>query len=238
MEKSKCICLILFCVLFTSIYGQNKLIYAAYISGDMQAWQSVMDGIEPKTNEEMLALVNYQYGYTAWCIGQKKDEEAKKYLKRAQGLVNTLEEKNYQTSTLWAYKAAFIGFEIGINKLRAPFIGMHSLTYSKESVKLDPFNYFAYLQLGNSAFYTPKIFGGSKDDAMRYYLKSLLLIEKDEEQLRYNWNYLSLLVTIIDAYNQLGDYVQAQVYYAKTLSVEPNFYWVKQKLYPNITKER
>ncbi len=238
MEKSKCIFLILFCLGFTFVYGQNKSIYDAYKSGDMLAWQSTMNAIEPKTDAEILALINYQYGYTAWCIGQKRDDEAKKYLDSAQSLVKKLEKKDYHTSTLWAYKAAFVGFEIGIDPHRAPFIGLRSLAFAKQSTKADPSNYFAYLQLGNSAFYTPKVFGGSKKDAIGYYLHALELIEKDAQLLRDNWNYLNLLATIINAYYEMGDYERAQTYCTKALSVAPDFSWVKHTLYPKIRKEQ
>ncbi len=234
MERSKCIFLILVCMMFTSMNGQNKLIYEAYISGDMRAWEGEMTTLKPTTDEEMLELVNYQYGYIGWCIDQKKNNEANKYLKKAEKMVDILEDKDYQESTLLAYKAAFIGFEIGMNPVKAPFIGMRSLSYAEESEKLDAENYFTYLQLGNIDFYMPKVFGGSKTEAIAHYLTSLELIEKDKQKLVYNWNYLSILAIIIEAYYQIGEYDKAEEYCKKTLSIEPDFLWVKNTLYPKI----
>ena len=224
-------------MMFTSMSGQDKLIYEAYISGNMQIWEKVMNEIKPTTDEEILSLVNYQYGYIGWCIDQKKDSKANKYLESAEKMVDDLEDKDYQESTLLAYKAAFIGFQIGLKPVKAPFIGMRSLSFAEESVKLDPENYFSYLQLGNIDFYMPKVFGGSKSVAIGHYLKSLELIERDKQQLAYNWNYLSILATIIDAYYQIGEYEKAEEYCKKTLSIEPDFLWVKNTLYPKITKE-
>ncbi len=224
-------------MMFTSMFGQNKVIYKAYLSGDMQAWEKEMNSLDPKTDKEKLELVNYQYGYIGWCISEKKEDEADKYLKRAEKTVDMLEDKDYRESTLLAYKAAFIGFEIGISPAKAPFIGMRSLSYAEESLKLNPENYFTHLQLGNIYFYMPKMFGGSKSVAITNYLKSLELMESNKAQLVNNWNYLSILAVIIDSYYKMGEYKKAEEYCKKTLAIEPEFLWVKDILYPKVTKK-
>jgi len=140
-------------------------------------------------------------------------------------------------SMLYAYKSAFIGFNIGISPYKAPLIGKKSLEFVKKSISLDNNNYFAYIQLGNIYYYTPTIFGGSKSDAIKNYLKALDLLEKNSTGLKENWNYLNLLVTIINAFYEIGQYENAKKYCIKTLMFEPEFDWVKNKICPEIFKK-
>lgn len=224
-------------VLLTSS-GQTRIaIYNAYISGNMVDWKKSMDSFKADSNEQKLELINYQYGYIAFCIDQDKDNEAERYMQKADRLIAEFEKKQYKSSVCYAYKSAFIGFEIALSPYKAPFIGRESMAFAKRSVDSDETNYFGYVQLGNIAFYTPSVFGGSKTEAMKHYLKALELIEKDSETLKNNWNYMNLLATIVNVYFDLKQYGLAEKYCIKALAIEPEFDWVKNKLYPKIQKQ-
>ncbi len=238
MERKKYILIAIFITMLVSVFGQtNTIIYKAYVSGNMADWEKHMDSYKASTNAQKLDLINCQYGYMAYCIDQDKDDEAEKYLQAAENLLVELEKQQYGMSMINAYKSAFVGFKIGLSPYKAPFLGQESLAYAKKSVSLDGTNYFGYVQLGNIAFYTPAMFGGSKTDAMQYYLKALELMEKNLASLKGNWNYLNLLATIINAYYEIGKFELAEKYCIKTLAIEPEFDWVKNKLYPKIQKQ-
>lgn len=240
MERKKYLFLIFFSLSFLLLCGQNnKAIYQAFISGNMTRWKKNIDSlnhIKQKTNKEKLDLINYQYGYVGYCIGQKKYSEAEDYIAKSEKYIKQLENKNYNLSMLFAYKAAFIGFEIGISPYKAPFIGSKSMTFAQKAVDYNPKNAFAYLQLANVAYYTPIIFGGSKKEAMHYYLKAAKIMEEDNE-MHQNWNYLNLLAKIINAYAKEKKYGEAKKYCIKTLAIEPEFEWVKNDIYPKILKK-
>lgn len=235
MERKKYLLISFFCFAFFLVFGQNNTTtYKAYKLGDMVEWKKFMDSYKASSNAQKLDLINYQYGYIAYCIDQEKEAEAEKYLQQAEKFLSDLEKQHYKLSMVYAYKSAFIGFKIGLSLYKAPFIGQESLAYAKKSVSLDGSNYFGYVQLGNIAFYSPAMFGGSKTDAMKYYKKALELMEKNPDLLKNNWNYLSVLATIINAYYELGQYELAKKYCLKTLAIEPQFDWVKNQLYPKI----
>lgn len=241
MEGKKYILIVTLTLLSCLVFGQNnRTIYNAYSSGNMNKWKAAMDSIDAlkqKRDKDVLDLINYQYGYIAWCIGSNKDAEAEKYLNKATGYLKKLEQKKYNESMLFAYKAAFVGFEIGLAKYKAPFIGMNSLEHAKKSVSIDASNPLGYMQLGNIYFYMPKMFGGSKSLALEHYLKAMKLMESNSEYKTGNWNYLNLLATIISACMELNKYDEAKKYCVKTLTIEPGFDWVKNNLYPKVLKK-
>lgn len=215
-------------------------IYKAYVTNRMDLWKNLIDVMEvekSQSNEQLLELVNYQYGYIGYCIGFKKRDEAKRYLELAENNIEILEKRNYRLSDLHAYRCAFYGFKIGLNKLSAPVNGMKSLDHVKKALELDKENYFAWIQYGNIQFYMPAAFGGSKKEGIEYFLKARQMLERDPADLTDNWNYLSLMVIIGQSYTYINDFESARAVYKEILKREPDFLYVKNELYPELLKK-
>jgi tetratricopeptide (TPR) repeat protein len=239
MERKNYRIIFLLFVLLSTEVGANfrSEVYYAYINNKMELWKNVidrMDSVKGKSNSMLLELVNYQYGYIAYCIGYGNKDEAKKYLDLALRNIDFLERQKYELSVLSAYKSAFYSYRMSINKIFTPVLGIKSIESAKSAVELDKENYFGYVQLGNIEFYTPSAFGGSKKEALKYYLKAKELLEKKPENISENWNYLSLLIVIGQSYYYLKDYVSAKMVYEKILSMEPGFLYIKNELYPQL----
>jgi len=85
MERLKC-----YVILFLLIVGSTNIkaafksdIYTAYISNNMAQWERIiieMNLQKSKNNDLVPELLNYQYGYIAWCRGNGKDDLAGQYL--------------------------------------------------------------------------------------------------------------------------------------------------------------
>ncbi len=226
---------------FNGIKASYKTdIYNAYISNNMNLWKKTIDEMnlqKPKSSDLRLELLNYQFGYIAWCIGNDKNDIAESYIEQGDINILILEKSSNNISLINSYKSAFYGYRIGLNKLKAPFIGPKSVECAKLAIKQDANNPYGYIQYANSQFYTPPVFGGSKKVALEYYKRAESLMAKNPEKIKNDWNYLSLLSMIAKAYTEIGEYENAKVYYAKTLKIEPNFLWVKNELYPNLLQK-
>jgi tetratricopeptide (TPR) repeat protein len=181
--------------------------------------------------------LNYQYGYIGYCIGYNQKEDAKKYLNLAFENIELLEKKEFSLSTINAYKSAFYSYKLSLNKVLNPMLGIKSIESARLAVELDDENYFGYVQLGNIQFYIPSTFGGSKKEALEYFLKAKELIERNPQDLTENWNYLSLLVIIGQSYSHLNDYASAKQVFENILRLEPDFLYVKNELYPGLIKK-
>ena len=62
-------------------------------------------------------------------------------------------------------------------------------------------------------------------------------MERDRNALSHDWNYLHLLTLIAQAYVDSGDIVLARSYYETILKIEPRFLWIKDELYPQLSKQ-
>ncbi len=243
MERQKYfIVLLLLIFSFTFVKASNKSdIYKAYIANDMNQWKKVMDEMNQqkvKSNDFRLELLNYQYGYIAWCIDNKKKEWAKLYIQLGEANIAVLEKSGHIPSVVNSYKSAFYGYKIGLNVLKAPFIGPKSVDCAKLAIKQDDKNPYGYIQYANAQYYMPSAFGGSKQAALKYYSKAEKLMELNQNQIKEDWNYLGVLTMIAKAYTDLKDYEHAKAYCVKILNIEPDFLWVKNKLFPELLKKQ
>lgn len=242
MERSKHkLILILLLLLTLQIKATYRSeVYSAYINNNMDLWRNViekMNAIPEKNNELLLELLNYQYGYIGYCLGFDKKDEAREILQAAQKNLEILEDLKYSLSVINSYKSAFYGFRIALNPITAPVNGFKALDCARNALKLDPEHYLGYVQLGNSEFFMPSTLGGSKKEALEYFLEAKKLMEKNPESLSDDWNYLSLLIVIGQTYTYLKDYNSAQRAYQNILELEPGFLYVKDDLYPKLLKK-
>jgi tetratricopeptide (TPR) repeat protein len=242
MERAKYIIigLVVFFCISTANANYKSEIYHAYISNDMSKWEKVITEMHSKnsaSDEFILEQINYEYGYIAWCIGNKHKKEAEKWLSIAENRLSSLEQKKKHASTANAYKSAFYGFKIGLNVAKAPILGFKSVNCAELAMKQDAQNALGYIQYGNAQYYMPAIFGGSKKVAIEYYLKAESLLATNKSALKEDWNYISLLTIIGKAYSETDNLKAAKNYYDKILRIEPNFRWVKDELYPKLLKK-
>jgi len=223
------------CTIVTA--GEKETIYQAYLTNNMATWKTTIDAmhVEPdKSDERELELLNYEYGYVGWCIGNKRKSEAKRYLERSLERIDRLKEANHHLPLLQAYESACLGFQIGLAKLKAPRLGPKSLDAAKQSVTNDEKNALGYIQLGNIDYFMPPLFGGSKERAIEHYLRAERLMAPNGKG---DWNYLALLVQLATAYEETKNISMADSFYRKALSLAPGFTWVRDELYPAFTKK-
>lgn len=222
------------CVCFVSAdYKQD--IYEAFVTRNMGKWKATIDKMEaaaPQTQALQLELINYQYGYIGWCLGEEKNKEAKHYLEKAEAAVSRLIKKNDNDSQMHAYMAAFYGFKVNLSPIKAPVLGPKCLEHAELALSKDKKNPFAYLQYGNALYFRPKLFGGSKEKALAYYLKAEQLMSSLD--VKNDWNYLNVLAQIVLAYQETDQHQKVDQYFRKALTIEPRFTWVKEGLLPKL----
>lgn len=214
-------------------------IYKAYSRGKMDTWYTLMNTCQknanPKSLEEQLELLSYYYGYTAWLLGAEKYDKAEDYVEKSEVLIDKLLEKSPKNATLHAYKGAYIGFTIGISKLKAVYLGRRSIKLIDKSLELDPNNIQGNIEKGNSLYYCPAIFGGDKEEAIAYYEKAVKGFEKKGLVVN-NWMYINTMTVLGQAYEATDQIQKAKLLYEKIIRIFPNFMWVEDELYPDLLK--
>ena len=222
----------------SELYAEStykKIIYNGFINREMEKWGTVIQSIEttnpPTTIDSKLELIDYYYGYIGYLIKKKQFSIAVKLLDKGDILINQVIKQSPKNATAYSYMGAFIGYRIAISKFKAIYLGSESLFYVNKAYELDPKNIQVNIDKGNILFFSPRIFGGDVEEALKFYLKAVKLIEINKNTSQ-NWAYLNVLTNIGMAYEKLDQPNNAKLTYEKILSHEPNFYWVKVDLFP------
>lgn len=238
--------LVLTLILFTftpDIYSETShktAFYNAFINREMYKWGAIIQNIETNkpamSVDQKLELINYYYGYVGYLIGRKQNTMAENMINRGEKLIRQVLIASPNNATGYAFKGSFLGLRMGISKFKALSLSRESLDDINKACKLDPQNVQALIDKGNVFFYSPALFGGNKEEALKYYLKGSRIIENKKETDQ-NWVYLNLLTTIALAYEKTDRPKDAKLIYEKILRKEPNYRWVKDILYPNILEK-
>ena len=215
----------------------KRIIYTAFITRDMNKWKNVIRSIEAtnstNTLTEKLELVNYYYGYIGYLVGKKQYEPAELLIDKGELLIGDVLRISPKNATAYSYKGSFMGFQIGIDKYKAIYLGSKSRYNIDKAIGLDPLNVQALIDKGNILYYAPVVFGGDKKEALIYFLKGAKLMERNKDTYQ-NWEYLNLLTIIASAYEKIDKLKEAKLMYEKIIGIEPDILWVKDELYPRL----
>ncbi|MFO8233895.1 MAG: hypothetical protein R6U04_00630 [Bacteroidales bacterium] len=216
--------------------------YNAYISGDMSEWPdwiSEMEQAYSKNNstETLKDIVVAYYGYVAWLIGVDREGEAENYIDKAEHYISELSEYSSYKSYAEAMQGAFLAYRISLNKSRAIYLGPRSIRHINRAIELDSDNPYAWVEKGNAAYHMPRAIGGSYKEAAEHFKKAIDGLEEGSSTPECNWVYLNAMAWLAQSYDNTGEVDKAFKVYEKILSIEPNFQWIRDELYPEF-KER
>ena len=237
MERSKTTVLISIVILLFGIttiraQDQNCQFLDYYITGDMSSWEKDLQQMKKKDfkalpENQLLNLCIAEYGFIGYLLGEEKEDEAEAHLEKAQKHIDRLLDLGPENAQYLSLKAAFVAFEISIWPYKAMYKGAESAAYIDKALAVDGTEPQAWLELGNSKFYTPKMFGGDKQEAIQHYKKVVRLMEEQGAN-QCNWLYPHVLVLVATAYLDIEDKEKAKQQFEKCLKLYPEFDWVKE----------
>lgn len=214
----------------------REKIYHAFIHGEMDLWEGTIEEMEHYYESRRRVTMLYdlllaRYGFIAFCLDLDEKSKARHHLEKGGDELERLLLYPDYTSRAKALEGAFLGFRISLRPLSAVRLGPRSYRAVDKAVEADSNNPTAWMEKGNTRFYTPSTFGGSKQEAAEYYKKAVELFEKDM-QPHFRWLYLNSLVGLAKSYEYVGTSRQVVEVYEKALEFEPRFKWVRDELLP------
>ncbi len=210
-------------------------IYQSFVTGDIPLWERTVAEMERYYRQQPSSAVLYglllaRYGLIAFSL----DEDTRKarfHLDKAEEELEVLFRDQQYLSKAYALQGAFLGFRISLRPLAAIRLGPRSYRAIDNAIEADSLNPAAWMERGNSLFYTPSTFGGSKQGAVEAYQRAIQLFEQDM-QPRFRWLYLNTLVGLAKGYQYLDRNSFTIATYRKSLTFEPEFKWVRDELLP------
>jgi tetratricopeptide (TPR) repeat protein len=242
--------LLIVCLWPAVIYTQNPhdkqrefqdRIYNTFITGQIQPWERTLTEMERWYRQHpgssmLYDLLLARYGYIAMALGEENNQGARTHLDKAEIELQELFKYTPYQSQAYALQGAFLGFRISLRPITAVRLGPRSYRAIDTALELNPNNPTAWMEKGNSRFYTPSTFGGSKQEAMESYRKAVALFEKNLTP-NHRWLYLNSLVGLAKSYQYLDQHWMAVATLESAMRYEPGFKWVKEELLPEARKK-
>lgn len=196
----------------------NHQLYQAYLTRDMNVWQQyiVSTHWDSLKVEEKKQLVNYEYGFTAYILGQDQ-EEARKHISLFEQHLNALKHQLPQAQ-YYAYLSCVYTYKLGLDKKHLMKYASGIFDNIKRAMELDDEDPLVLSMQGNVEFYSPF---GNKKKALEYYQKSNTLYHQmlDAKEL---WNVRAVQMTIVQCLAKMNRAEEAKQQCELFLKEEPN----------------
>jgi len=164
--------------------GQEKLeeyrcfFRKTFLNGNIGEWHvsiSEMENLKTRDLDWDVEILKARYGLTGELLSEGKKGEARKLIASTEVMLEQSVKTHPDEPVFYCIGAGLIGFKIGLTPYKAPFYGPVNARKIEKAYSLDPDEPLVWLEKGNSDFYRPKAFGGSKERALGYFRKSVSL---------------------------------------------------------------
>ena len=246
----KTVLIILMCVLgcisiqhaqsVTALIQKGKAtLYSGYVHFDKSEMIKARGLFERAlANDEENYLAQYYLAFTDYYLAvylmQKKEKKQfEKFSKSSEKTLKKLLNENRTDAEVVSLLGALYGIKVAMNPELGSLLGSQNISLTSKALGIEPDNPRVLLQKGISKFNSPDFVGGSKKEALKFFIQSVQLFENQtENETNIDWGYLDALAWLGIAHSSLGDFEAAITAYNKAVEVEPDFAWIKYELLP------
>lgn len=147
----------------------NHRLYQAYLDRDMSVWEEYIVSAQwdSLSQEEQKQLLNYEYGFSAYKLGEDADK-AREFIARFENHLEAM--KDVLTSARYhAYLASVYTYKLGQDKANMIAHAKQLYANMNRAMELDNQDALVLSMKGNVEFYSPF---GSKRKALNYFQKA------------------------------------------------------------------
>jgi tetratricopeptide (TPR) repeat protein len=155
------------------------------------------------------------------------------HLKRATTIDATLADA-------WALLAGCYGQMMGMDPMKGMSLGPKSSTAMEKAKDLAPKNPRVWIISGTQDYFTPSMFGGDKERALKKFKKAARLAEQEsvDDPLMPSWGHAEAYTWIGVAQMNAERYKKARTAFERALALNPDYGWVKHVLLPELEKKQ
>ncbi|WP_025864485.1 hypothetical protein [Prolixibacter bellariivorans] len=215
-----------------SIQHQLK---TSYLRSQMVRWPALIEQLYRQKQhndfDRIFTLCEAQYGYIGYLLSEKRKKEAQQRIDQTMAILDEGINRYPDSAKLYTIKAALIGYQIGLKPWKAPWLGPKSQDNIELAKKLNAQEPRVWFEEGNSYFFRPAIFGGSRKTAIQQYEKAWKLMNA-EPDAKQTWFYYYTGAWLGKTYMDEDRKGEANRLFKQLLNEAPNFRWVKEELLP------
>ncbi len=168
-------------------------------------------------------------------MAEKNETQFNIYLDASIDNLEELIEHDDDWAEVKAILSSVYGLQMGYSPWKGMYLGSKSGGLIEAALRKKPESPMVNKLYAGSKLFTPEMFGGDVNEAIKHYKKALALYEQDSASIKNNWLYLDTMAFLGMAYEKAEKPENAVVIYQKALEVEPDFGWIKNILLPGVS---
>jgi tetratricopeptide (TPR) repeat protein len=256
MKKAFVIIMLMFLSPFITIAQTETDIDSLIILGKLQLeqaeniWQET-DLLQARAYFERLLtdpsktwLVHYYIGLTdyrlvSFYFSTQDKDKSKPFIDDGIDQLQKCLESKADFAEAHSLLSASYGNKIAVSPFSAMTLGPKSGKEMGKAMELEPKNPRNYLIAGWSAYFTPKLFGGSKEKAKNYFEQAIAYFDsfKVTDQVVPDWGHDEAYSWLGMAQMETEEFEEAKANFNKALEINPEYGWVKYVLLPDLQKK-
>jgi hypothetical protein len=219
---------------FLNLHSQSftDQIYHSYITGNMDRWEGLLKENSGKMQnaEARYTYALACYGFIGYMIGVDEKPRARRYLDRAEEVMDSLLAVNHDVPKYMSLRCALYGFRSEYQPHMIPVLIPKAKRLMAEAEEKGANTPQVMLEMGNRDWFLPESLGGSDLKAIDEYKKAISMMEAKPGFTQNNWYYLKAHKILIGWYEKLNFKFQATETCRKLLEIEPEFLWAQAEL--------
>ncbi len=209
--------------------SSNQTQYAAYLKASKTMWEKSIRQASNEKGESSFEVAMAMYGLLNNTMATQDEETFDFYKDRTIDLLEQIIDENPDWGEPKAVLSSTYGLVMAYSPMKGMILGMKSSSLMDDAVKLQPESPLVQKLYAGSKLYTPKMFGGDPNEAIKAFTQSILLYEKEGET-QDNWLYLDAMMGLAMSYKSTKQDAKAKSTLEEAVTIEPQYYWAKSTL--------
>ena len=209
---------------------------------DLFLARAFFERIQPDSSHSW--LIHYYLGLADYRIvsfyfSQQQLDQAKKYIEDGIQHLESAIRLRADFAEAYSLLSSLYGNKIATDPMLGMTLGPKSGTVLAKALKLAPQNPRTQLISGWSAYFTPKMWGGGKDKAKKYFQQAIVYYDsfKVDSSVLPDWGHEEAYAWLGLANMEDGEFDRAKINFDKSLEINPEYSWVTYVLLPDLKKK-
>ncbi|MEP1096211.1 MAG: tetratricopeptide repeat protein [Cyclobacteriaceae bacterium] len=207
----------------------DEIQYGAYIKSSKVMWDRSISVADKNHGSESFEKAMAMYGLLNSTMATKDEETFDDNVDQTVDLLKSIIEEKPDWGEPKAVLSAIYGLVMAYSPMKGMLYGSKSSSLVADALKEQDDSPLVHKVAGGSKLYTPEMFGGNPEEAVKEFERAVSLYEK-MGNVANNWLYLESLVNLSMAYKKTEKIAQAKKTLNKALKVEPEYGWAMSML--------
>ncbi|MFQ5627200.1 MAG: tetratricopeptide repeat protein [bacterium] len=198
-----------------------------------------------KQDKKLAKYARYHLAYAGYRLGtyfmqNKNSDKAKEHLNDAIQQLEQAIRMDKKFAEAYALQSSCLGRKVRLNPMHAMSLGPKSMRMIETAMRFAPENPRVVMLYGLGKYFTPAMFGGSKEIAMQRLHEAAELFRKWQppDELAPDWGREEVYAWIGQIYLEENKPQQAKEALEMALQINPQYGWVKYQLLPKVSAKK